>query len=139
MTRAAIRDILREHELSLRSEKQLQQRYPWTLEQLFAYVSRGLVVWASSEAVAVAERQMGSSASAFDRRHLLVGCVARIPVDDSYSGEDEEEEEAMCSMAHSPVLKAIFRKQLQMDGHPIPGAETAHASNQTVQILPTPI
>lgn len=68
VTRAAIRDILQEHELTLNPGG---DRYPWTLEQLFAYVSRGLVVWASSVGP--------EKGKVVDRSHLVVVCSARIP------------------------------------------------------------
>jgi hypothetical protein len=70
VTRSAIKDILQEHELTLNPGG---DRYPWTLEQLFAYVSRGLVAWAGS---------VGSDlkvAKGSDRGHLVITCSARMP------------------------------------------------------------
>ena len=71
VTRRAIKDILQEHELTLNPGG---ERYPWSLEQLFAYVSRGLVAWAGSMGQAGGGRK-GSG----DCSHLVVTCSARIP------------------------------------------------------------
>jgi hypothetical protein len=70
VTRSAIKDILQEHELTLNPNG---DRYPWSLEQLFAYVSRGLVAWAAN----VGSDLKGAKGS--DRSHLVVVCSARMP------------------------------------------------------------
>lgn len=70
VTRSAIKDILQEHELTLNPGG---ERYPWTLEQLFAYVSRGLVAWAGNSGPDL------KGAKGSDRSHLIVTCSARIP------------------------------------------------------------
>lgn len=70
VTRSAIKDILQEHELTLNPGG---ERYPWSLEQLFAHVSRGLVSWAANVGADI------KGAKSADRNYLVVTCMARLP------------------------------------------------------------
>ena len=70
VTRSAIKEILQEHELTLNPGG---DRYPWSLEQLFAHVSRGLVSWAANVGADI------KGAKSADRNYLVVTCTARLP------------------------------------------------------------
>lgn len=74
LTRTAIKEIMQEHELTLNPGG---DRYPWTLEQLFAYVSRGLVAWASQ--VALDMRGKCGIGRTVDKSNLLFTCPVRVP------------------------------------------------------------